>query len=444
VRTSRVQGAAGFTLVELLVVVTLLVVVLGVAVPAFRNMLDASERSLAENSLRVGVQVARDLAFQGEGDAGLVFIRDPDGRTRLVPVVSVGTYRDPSFNPVPFGPGAFANPIQFGVEREVFAPVSQTSPILLPRGYAVAGFADPQTIDQCFQFCPSTRPIDYEGWYDSQAYGNEGSPQGESARLDGNWLLPETFLYEPRMQAPGSEGSLITGASRTRTPRQSFMIRFESGTGQLVRGSRPAIVIDPRPSALGRDMFLGATRWMRADRIEDARDWASRVLASDDVDGNGVVQSNDRWLKAVAIGNFSNDTVLAGPVARLAMFRESDLVSGLGASGVNKDTNSLYFPIVTETTGLVQAIGTAGSIRFDLGLFDGDVISTPNEVRIGINRWIQGDTNFIAAGGFDRSDADGDGNIFGDAASGDIPADEPRAKLYFVQPATGDLTEVLR
>ncbi len=427
-RVQRVRRA--FTLIEMLVVVTLLIVVLGVAVPAFRGMIDASERSLSENALRVGVRVARDLAVRGEGDAAIVFFRDLDGRVRMVPALQVGTLVDSAFNPFatfPFNPET--DPV---IERDVFAPVGLSSPIQMPLGWAVAGYADPNTID--IQISAGIS----EGWYDSEAYGNEGQTSGEAARLDGNWVLPETAYYERFMLAPGAPppggfSSVVSGADISRTPRQTFMVRFRSGTGEIVRGASPAVVVDPRPTALGRGLFTPDVRWMRANRIEDARAWAARVLRQGDVNGDGVTDFIDETFRVVSIGNFSNDTVLAGPVSRLALFRAEDLAEGLGAKGLNRSTNTLYAPIERE-----------GRIAFDMSLFDGHpFIDEPNEVRLGINRWIQGDTNFVAAGGFTNSDTDGDGNVYGDAGDG-IEADTPRALIFVVEHGTGELTGVSR
>ena len=425
----RVRRA--FTLIEMLVVVTLLIVVLGVAVPAFRGMIDASERSLSENALRVGVRVARDLALRGEGDAAIVFFRDLDGRMRMVPALQVGTLADSGLNPFatfPFNPET--DPV---VERDVFAPVGASAQIQMPKGWTVAGYADPNTIDIRIS------SLFTEGWYNSEAYGDAGQARGETARLDGNWLLPETAYYETFMLAPGAPPpsgftSTVSGADISRTPRQTFMVRFQSGTGQLVRGAAPALVIDPRPTAIGRGLFTPDVRWMRANRIEDARAWAQRVLRQDDVNSDGVADFIDETFRVITIGNYSNDTVLAGPVSRLALFRAEDLAQGLGAKGLNRATNSLYAPIERS-----------GRIGFDLtGLFENHpFIDEPNEVRIGINRWIQGDTNFVAAGGFENSDTDGDGNVYGDAGDG-VEADTPKAKIFIVEHGTGELTGVAR
>ena len=61
--TSRCDNsrARGFTLIELIAVVTLLLVVLGIAVPAFTGMVNASEQSLAENTLRIAESAVREV-----------------------------------------------------------------------------------------------------------------------------------------------------------------------------------------------------------------------------------------------------------------------------------------------------------------------------------------------------------------------------------------------
>lgn len=449
-KTTRAGAHRGFTLIELIAVVTLLLVVLGIAVPAFTGMINASQRSLAENSLRAGVTIARDLAVLNGQDSGLLFVRESNGRTRLIPVVKVGTVKDAILNQngsTGFNPD---DPTNFpSVERDVFAAVDFSSPMQLPRGWSIAGYADAGTIDRAVP-TSSGAPLT-DGWYDSEAYGDNGMNLTSGATPDpvrdtGHWLLPESDLYEKFMQGPGTQppsgfSSQVSGADLDRTPRQSFMVRFESGTGLLQRGGRPALVLDPRSSSLGRGDLTAASndaRWLRADRINDAETWANRVLTTVDVNSDGFVAPNDLSdpsFRMLAIGNFSNDTVLAGTVSRLAVFQESDLAGGLGASGLNRETDSLYLPIAEQ-----------GRIAFDMGLFDGStVISNPEDVRLGITRWIQGDTNFIEVG-FANSDTDNDGSVYGDAedTGTGTSADEPVARIYFVHPGTGDLTEVAR
>jgi prepilin-type N-terminal cleavage/methylation domain-containing protein len=265
----------GFTLIELIAVVTLILVVLGIAVPAFTGMINASERSLAENTLRVGVTVARDIAVLNGRDSGLLFVREANGRTRLIPVIRVGELEDAVENPfvTAFTPG-----ISQTITRDVYAPVPFSSPLQMPRGWAIAGYAEPGTIDQFVG--PTPTPGLTEGWYDSFAYGDQGqtTQTPDPVRDAGHWLLPETAIFERFMQAPGDGppsgfNSQVSGVDADRTPRQSVMLRFSRTTGALVRGGRPAIVLDPRASSLGRGLFTGPSRWMRANRVEDAEAW---------------------------------------------------------------------------------------------------------------------------------------------------------------------------
>ncbi len=433
--SARGDRRRAFTLIELIAVVTLLLVVLGIAVPAFTNMIRASERTLAENTLRVGVTVARDIATLNGRDAGLLFVREDNGRTRLIPVIRVGTLDDAVQNPfvTPFDP---VNSVT--VERDVYAPVPFSSPLQMPRGWTIAGYAEPGSIDQFLGAVPT--PGLTEGWYDSFAYGDQGQALAnpDPVRDAGHWLLPESGIFERFMQAPGDAPpagfvSQVSNQDADRTPRQSFMLRFEATTGALQRGGRPALVLDPRPSSLGRNEFIQETRWMRANRVEDYENWINRLLTTADLNNQNGIDFLDFRLRLAAIGNFSNDTVLAGAVSRLAVFEENELITGLGASGVNRETEWIYEPIAE-----------AGRIDFDMSLFAGStVIQTPQDVRLGITRWIQGDTNFLEAGGFDQSDTDGDGSVYGDP-EGNFSPDAPVALIYFIHPGTGELTEVQR
>jgi len=440
VSTSRCDNsrARGFTLIELIAVVTLLLVVLGIAVPAFTGMVNASEQSLAENTLRVGVTVARDMAVLNGRDSGLLFTREANGRTRLIPVIKVGEIEDAAFNPL----DGSLQPNSPVITRDVYAPVPFSTPLQMPRGWTLAGYAEPGSIDAATS---SNNAVFTEGWYDSIAYGDTGRnliqpPAIDPVRDAGHWILPETAYFDRFMQGPGSgevpngfTPSVSSAIDINRTPRQSFMVRFDATTGAMSRGGRPALVLDPRPTSLGRGAFVGPTRWMRADRVEDYEAWVDRVLVSQDLDGSMTVDPFDRELRLTALGNFSNDTVLAGAVSRLAIFEERDLLSGLGASGPNRETGWIYQPIEED-----------GRIAFDMDIYAGSqLITDPEDVRLGITRWVQGDTNFLAMGTFE-SDGDGDTNVYGDLESNGNPADAPLARIYFIHPGTGELTEVQR
>lgn len=62
----RHKGQAGFTLVELLVVIVILGILIAVAVPTFLNQQDKAKRSEAELALNTGLKVAKaEIAYNG-------------------------------------------------------------------------------------------------------------------------------------------------------------------------------------------------------------------------------------------------------------------------------------------------------------------------------------------------------------------------------------------
>lgn len=64
----------GYTIVELLAVAGILIILLAFAAGALGSLLRSSERSLAENQLRVGLSAARDLALRSESGLSLIHI----------------------------------------------------------------------------------------------------------------------------------------------------------------------------------------------------------------------------------------------------------------------------------------------------------------------------------------------------------------------------------
>ena len=136
-----------FTLTELLVVISLIVLLLAIAVPAFSSMLYNNDRSLAENQFKIAMATARDQAIRSEGgDTAAVFLYQPGGKLRIVTCVSVAVLEDepdsaiiniPQLPPIVPGPH----------KREIFVPISIVNPIDLPRGWTIRAYVPPQAID---------------------------------------------------------------------------------------------------------------------------------------------------------------------------------------------------------------------------------------------------------------------------------------------------------
>ena len=423
------KNRAAFTLVELFVVIAIALIILAVSLPAFNAMAANAKRSLAQNMLRQGVTLGRDVSVQSVrgGDGAAVFLFDPDsGTIRIVAAELVGTILDT----------ADGNPTQT-VERDVFAPVAAGEMIELPKFWSVRGYAPARFTTSSGGGPGFANPDD---WYDSDMYADA------NAWLRGHWVYPEDGFYDRTL-------ARTVPTNRMRSPRQSFMIRFDAQTGNVRRDGRDSLFIDVRPSDEGRAALLlsfglaantrsDAGAWLRADWADNAASWARRIIMTGDLDQDGSpFQMNDERLRRALLGNESHDTVLVRGVARVALYDERDLAQALGARQLSRragtpQTYSLYAKYdETGTDPARQRI----TIDFQ-GLFEDSPAfdASPagqKRLRESIDRWINGDTNRMSDGTV------GDNFLFGEGPQGE---DEPLALRFIVDAYSGELVEVTR
>lgn len=292
---------AAFTLIEVLLVISIMVLILAISIPAFSGLLYSSDQSLAENALRGGLQAARDAAVRSAfgQDTAAVFFYD-NGRSSIVVCKLVGKLDDVTPPPAQ------------AVTREVFAPVQGFDPTQLPFGWTVRGLALPGRINA--------------EWY-NDSYGALGA----GVTNDANCVLPETSFYD---KASGDDNPDNKGGVR-----HSFLVRFQGGTGEVVmRDETPVIVFAVAPSSVFRQ--TGLFKEWDALREGDPVRFASRVLSAP---YSGL--PNKPWISAVdrrkVIGDQSTDTVLARPVEHLVVCQEK---RALAAVGIRQDrvTNTYY------------------------------------------------------------------------------------------------------
>jgi len=420
----------GFTLIELMVVVGIIVLIVAAAVPAFTAMTYSTERSLAENGLRRSMTVARDLALRSErgGDGAIVFTFEPGGRLSIVPAEQVGSFGD-------IGSGSSASGA-FGenqegaipplITRDVFAPSGVAEAIRMPSFWTVRGYAPPASMLDSLD-----NGVEVAEWYNWSGYG--GRSTGAEAKQEGNWVFPETGLYDVSLNESSANGGRTTG-------RQSFMVRFDAGTGALSGSSRSAVLIDPRPSEENRRAVGGPETdpryWTRVDKANDVGVWTERAITDPNPDGRLPPYTlADIEARVDLIGRASNDTVLIKPVSRVALMDERRLARGIRARGLNTDTRSLYNPLNTSVNN--------AEIEFDRRLFgstfDADI------VRRNINSWVVGDT----AGGPGSEPGGTSDQLIGDGMinydpNDAIADDTPEASVFVLSPYTGELLEVNR
>jgi type II secretory pathway pseudopilin PulG len=334
-----IANGRGFSMMEILLVIGILVILLALSVPAFRSLMRNSEQALAQNQLREGLMAARDAAMMSEtGDAAAYFAFDR-GRVRIIPVVSAGEFLD-------------RRPDGILEIREIFVPIAGMEGVALPRGWSVRAHASAYTIHR--ENGTISNPPDQNGWYENFT----------DLADEGNWLFPETHFVSydgTNVESRGYE-------------RHSFIVRFKGGTGELdVSNRRTALVLDPVPEYSFRNTPPFSD--VKVLEAENPLVFARRVLERADVD------------KPVLLGDRSVDTVLVRPVTELSLFEESRMLAAIGARA-NRDTGTLYLPpdqtrrgAVYDPAGLPQGLDAA-------------------EAQRRINAWIQGhldpDTDGVA------------------------------------------------
>jgi prepilin-type N-terminal cleavage/methylation domain-containing protein len=335
VTTSLGASGRGFTLAELLVVISIIVLLLVVGVPAFSSILYNNERTAAENALRAGLATARDAAIRADsGDAAAVFIFTPGRGISIVPAVQVGTIDDEEVSGT--SPGTRPS-----VQRDVFVPLPLGEPIQLPRFWSIRGLTPPGTIDNGGD--------DRNGWYETLS-GNAAAS---------NWVFPETPFYD---RSSGNSGAT----------RQTFIVRFDNATGQLNTSNRStALIVDVVPSVQFRNAAPFST--FRFDQAIEPIAAIRRAVAP----RSDLTIAQRRTL----LGDLSTDTILARPVTELALYDERRMIVGIGGGALNRVSNSVYsYP--------ADPVATAPTPDLDTSLVPG--VGAAVDMQRRINEWIEG------------------------------------------------------
>lgn len=345
----------GFTVLELLVVLVIGALLILLAAPAFVAINRAEAERTARAQLGVGLRVAREAALRsGVGrDTAAVFVYEPGRGVTVTPAVLVGRVVDRDAN-------------DNDVTREVFVPDATAAPVTLPRPWTVRGLAP-------------------AGWVDDQWYEASIGPNGADRydRQRPNWVFPETALYDQQRQQVGGS---VRGGSRDGRHRQSFMVRFAGGTGEVAPGTPvEALFVDPQRLTLrpGANDPL----WERPDLSADLRVWATRVLGPDvdrdrDEDGADVVARRE------LLGDESSHTVLVKGVVALALADESELARGIGGR-LDPLSGSVYEIEPAQTDGWFDGRrGIVPRLVAVPGVGPGSV--DQGDVTRSINRWIEG------------------------------------------------------
>lgn len=303
--------------------ITIIVVLVSVAVPAFVGMLRSTNQALANSNFRIALASARDTAVRSAGlnDSAAVFSYEPGGRTSIITCIAVGQLD--------------------GRTTWVIDPLTEA--VQLPPGWMVGGYASAGMIDDGDPAATTTNDFD-SMWYES-------TDDRYDPAVD-NWVFPETGFFRTTNSAgrdttPGERGEY----------RQTFMVRFDGRTGGVALDDRTEGLCFMPDLSLGRGEQAWRQRsspWSDAQyRMDGELDQAAymrRLLSRPWPD-------NQRDTRNQLVGPVSTDTVLVKPVSLLALYNMRDLAQEIareqnptGFRGVNRVTGSLYEPPTNATS----------------------------------------------------------------------------------------------
>jgi|GEM_PF-834400 len=379
-RLSPGSRPRGFTIMEMIVVVIMLLAVLAMVLPSFVSLKRSGEFSVAQELLKQAVRDARGRALSAKNDTAVVFVFSPETGVQLLVCERVG-------QTIVDGDTSQTNAGGAVVEREVFVPITGRKPVEIPRGVSVRGYAKQFSVDNA--------------WYEPTQNGGVRYLVDDPA-----WVFPETDFYS-RLVADNQANT----AADVGRDRQTFMVRFASRTGQLVAGeAAAAVVVLPRPSASGRQRDLAAI-----ERLDLSADLASQVASIVErplwPDGS-VAPLAQRGL----LGDDSSDTALVRSVTRLALYRERELAAALGVR-LDAVSGTIY-----ELPENYQNVG--GAQRDSRTVYPQYVLELREDSRtpVSVLRWVEGFS------------------VLNDASS-TVRSAGGRPLLYSVHPLRGELLE---
>lgn len=248
----------GFSLVELLIVIGVILALVVTTLPAFRSIRESNRESGSLNALGAAFNTARALAIRDGRDTAVLVRFDTKRQVTSLQLVQVDITLSEA------DPGG-------GGERmtgaSVFVPVEGQAPIELPRGAGVYGYGYGASRDS--RSGGPANPNERASWFADLGLLYRSS-SGQRAKLD-PWLFPRT---DPMVFV--TNGGSITQSSVERL--DSYIVRF-APDGTVVTNAEQLRV--PRyNSAEGGDGFVDVRDSRDRDFTGHVRRWTPEIAES--------------------------------------------------------------------------------------------------------------------------------------------------------------------
>ncbi len=239
------RARRAFTLIEMLVVISVITIGLSLILPAFLKMTESNNYASAVNAVEATLRKAAGSGREG----GVVFLYDIHTKRYKLRLVEWVTDDGLLFDPAAFQAGA--NDV--ALRAAVFRPVPGEPDVFLPAGMAVYGMSLVHD-DYSRPPFPNGWPNAYPGvarWYEGEVVFETNPPGNLPSRIVRNsWLFPRNDVqffmenFDPNAVTT-NHPTQRNESQPDQAPRenpwsfaQSFFIRFSAG-GEMLGSSAP-------------------------------------------------------------------------------------------------------------------------------------------------------------------------------------------------------------
>lgn len=260
-QTSR-SSARGFTIVELLVSIAIIVVIAALTLPAITQIVRSNNFATAVNNVTGTLGTARSIAIRRQTHAGVVFLWDAQREVMTLRIVELGSRQLGQLTADDFDPAR--------TSAAVFWPATGIAPIELPRGTGVYGLAKGHSLPVFDPNINNPNDPDILGkidnttahWYAGWRYRpTPGAPDED--RLT-PWIFPMNDARMKLVQDPAEIGAGRIGADPFGASAIDEVGALDDdATGRALRHSQSFMVVFSPDGALTTGIRVGgkSVRW---------------------------------------------------------------------------------------------------------------------------------------------------------------------------------------